>query len=851
MPSLDLKQITDKLNAEFAGETRKIVFWYDDAAEFADDIDTLEIVGAKLHKLEPDTMFQTKYLLERYDTESSYLIYAPFPKPDARSNALEDTFLYSRRFDADRASLLMADLRIDIKHKPVIQKHIKFFDAKDRKQRFCDFETETFADETTIEIAIMSALCKTRTASIDEVLRVVLTDGGLDDNPYLADFKRYNLLPVFWTLCEETFGYNIDSHNPPSSNEDADESGGGLMRLALTFFITYTSRQLQSDVPVAWKEFVSYKSGSIIAFLDNLMNSIVYRPQYDELAAYISSAINLRDTLDSAAPESILDCDAFDMFDEFIIKWIAERLLDEDTGAALNGFSITGICDMRKKKHFGAKFAVNYTLLESAYGIVSAAHYSCPDDFKELLERYIKTDHQIDLYYRRFYTAFDRLEDTSEFDALRERVENIYTNKYLGKLLPAWSAALDVKSLMQSEISQLRFFNRHIQHAKEKTVVIISDALRYEAALDLFDMLDRDPNCDAAINYMAAALPTYTQLGMAALLPHKSLEIQESGKVLVDNQAIDSTEKREAILQSALSNSRCIRANAIPAKRDEFRKIFTGMDVVYVCHDHIDIRGSSSDDEVFNACAEAVKEIYDLIKKLSVSGNVYNFIVTADHGFLYKRDAFTESDKINLSVIKSSFTGRRAVIADEALRADGVSSVPLADIIGGEDARIVSWPAGAAVFKTQGGLNYVHCGASPQEMIIPLIKIKTEKSHVDTQPVKIALVSMVQKITNLITQLDFIQQEPVSDVVTPAEYKLYFISEENEKISTEHTYTADKKDSDPNKRMFRQRFNFKNRKYTSSNKYWLVAVNTKSGIELFRHPVIMDIAFADDFGFDH
>jgi uncharacterized protein (TIGR02687 family) len=467
-----------------------------------------------------------------------------------------------------------------------------------------------------------------------------------------------------------------------------------------------------------------------------------------------------------------------------------------------------------------------------------------------LLDRYIKTDHKIDLYYRRFYTALDRLEDAYRFDELRERVENIYTNEYLCKLLPAWSAALDVKSLMQGESSQLRFFNRHIQYVKEKTVVIISDAFRYEVALDLFAMLEHDPNCDVALKYLVAALPTYTQLGMAALLPHKSLEIQESGKVLVDGQASDGTEKREVILQTVLPNSRCIRADAIPTKRDEFRKIFTGMDAVYVYHDHIDIRGSSSNDEVFSACDEAVKEIYDLIKKLSGSGNVYNFIVTADHGFLYKRDSFAESDKINLTGMKNTFTSRRAVIADEALHADGVASVPLADVIGGEDSWIVSWPIGANVFKTQGGLNYVHCGASPQEMIIPLIKIKTEKSHVDTQPVKIALVSMVQKITNLITQLYFIQQESVSDVVIPAEYKLYFISEKNEKISNEQIYIADKKDSDPNRRMFYLRFNFKNKKYHASTKYWLVAVNTRSGVELFRHQVIIDIAFADDFGFD-
>lgn len=34
---LNLKQVIDRLNAEFTGETRKLVFWYDDKAEFAED----------------------------------------------------------------------------------------------------------------------------------------------------------------------------------------------------------------------------------------------------------------------------------------------------------------------------------------------------------------------------------------------------------------------------------------------------------------------------------------------------------------------------------------------------------------------------------------------------------------------------------------------------------------------------------------------------------------------------------------------------------------------------------------------------------------------------------------------
>lgn len=43
MSELNLKQIIDRLNAEFTGDTRKIVFWYDDKAEFAEDIESVEL----------------------------------------------------------------------------------------------------------------------------------------------------------------------------------------------------------------------------------------------------------------------------------------------------------------------------------------------------------------------------------------------------------------------------------------------------------------------------------------------------------------------------------------------------------------------------------------------------------------------------------------------------------------------------------------------------------------------------------------------------------------------------------------------------------------------------------------
>ena len=48
MAELNLKQITDKLNSEFDSDVRKLVFWYDDNAEFKEDIDTIELSNAKI-----------------------------------------------------------------------------------------------------------------------------------------------------------------------------------------------------------------------------------------------------------------------------------------------------------------------------------------------------------------------------------------------------------------------------------------------------------------------------------------------------------------------------------------------------------------------------------------------------------------------------------------------------------------------------------------------------------------------------------------------------------------------------------------------------------------------------------
>ena len=505
------------------------------------------------------------------------------------------------------------------------------------------------------------------------------------------------------------------------------------------------------------------------------------------------------------------------------------------------------------KMHFGRKTGKTYQMLSSAYSMVKEADYHAADGLKPIIDRYLAADYNMDQQYRKFYYYYDQLESTESFEPLRELVENIYTNEYLACLLPAWNAGIQQDAAFSAIPLQREFYNANLRYTKERTVVIISDAMRYEVGQELFARMQDDPKCTAKLSVQLSVLPSYTRLGMAALLPHKTLEMTDDFQVLADGILCDNLAGRQQVLQSYNPDSVCVQFDDIKnLKVAELRDVLTKRQIIYVYHNQIDARGdkANTEDEVFNACEEAVQEIMDLIHRISVSGNTYHFIVTADHGFIYKRDKLTESDKISGKSADKAFVNRRFIVSKAALEDDGIDHMSMGHVLGNEDSKVVSYPVSSNVFKVAGGgANYVHGGSSPQEMLVPVLEFKMERGHMETKNAEIALVSIVHKITNLITSMDFIQSDAVSDTVKAAKYRIFFLSEDNEKISNENSYVADSREENAQKRIFRMRFTFKNKKYDKDKQYYLVVYDEESGLEQWRQPVIMDIAFADDFGF--
>ena len=839
MAELNLKQIEDKLNMEFDRDKRSIIFWYDEKKEFIDDIKSLNLNNAKIHNLTPTNLFATKILLERKDKENNYLIYAPFKKPDNRENHLADIIIYSKEFFADRVSLLAVDLGIETSLKHILEKHIKFFNAKDRTKRFYDLEADSYEDEESIEIALLSASTKSRVANFEEVVRIVLSE-DLSANKHMEEFGKYDLEEAFWKYCNLNFSY-----------KDEEPS---LIKFSISLLLTYARRQMNKDLPGSLNKYLLNKPGTVMAFVDQMMNSSIYMESFRRISNGVYKAINGQSVFKDYDIKDLMNIDVFKDIDEYIISWSIDRLLDENLNVEVNGSSILDLFKSRKFKHFKDLYRNKYDLLINGYYLISHKDIKIEDNILDLVEEYDKKYYKIDTYYRRFYYNLDKVENKIIFEDLQNLVENIYINRYLDKISKEFSNRMDYGKLRQKYKLQRDFYNNFIEDEKERIIVIISDAFRYEVGKELVERFKYNEKIQAKIEPQIGVLPSFTSLGMAALLPNKDIEISEDYAVYVDGKPTRNLVERNTILQARNPKSDCVQYDdLIKMSRDGMRQFFSGKEVIYIYHNQIDARGDklNTEDEVFIACDEAMNEIEDIIRRLTNTVSATSFIITADHGFIYTRSTNQESDKINRFFNEDDKINKRFIISDNSYDILGTKNIIVSDVLGNYDNRTITVPLTSNVFKAQGGgQNFIHGGSSPQEIIIPVISVKTTRGAVDVEDVKISLISVLSKVTSLLVRLDFIQQEAVSDIIKPATYSVKFVDKSGELISNEETYVAKSKSNNSSDRVFSLKFNLRNKKYSKNDENYLTITNTETGLEIYRQKISIDIAFADDFGFD-
>ena len=827
---MNLTNIEEQINEIFLGsDYRQIVMWYDESKEFEEEIENINLENAELYLLKEDNWIYTKYYIESEHPNTNFLVYAPFRKPSDEDNYLADMVHYAYLYSAEKSDILLNELGLSKEYKDIVSKYSGFWNAASRINAFKALSIQEYTN-TNIEMGILTVLAKEKTINFDYIVRKVIIKHFEEDYSIIESFSKFNVIDRFWDFVYQKFGYKED--NPT------------VDKLTVSLILNYTASLFEGNAPKSWERFLIEDKNNPRVFIDNFMNNTNYMEVYDSIAAILEEKLKIRSSISQRLVDSYIKCDSFEIFDKKIISHYVNLLYENKEKLDLDE-----VLEYRGKTHFYKKYENGYQALNWAnkfiYLINEFQREILPDDINELIELFSTKFVKVDKSYRKFYYYFDKIANNESFENLRQLIENMYTNTFLFEINPKFVNLFSIRDINIPK--QWKFYKRFVSGKNHKTAVIISDALRYGCAIELKDELDKIPGWKTSIEPMLSSVPSYTALGMASLLPNKEIKYENS-KIFVDGKPCQSTDERNKILGGYNTHSIAIQYDELNSlNQGDLRSILKGKDLVYINHNQIDARGDNSytENEVFNASQEAIEEILSLVTKMTNSANFVNYVITADHGYIYKRDKLQESDKVNLDKIHSFYKNKRFLLTKEETEISGTKCMPL-DYIDNDDV-YVTVPVGVDIFKTPGsGLNYVHGGLSLEEVIVPVLEVNSKLGAKNQRTVELQLINSNHKLTNYTSNLTFFQKENISKTVLPLEASIFFVDEDGNKISNEVIIHADRNSDYAEERQFKEKFTLKKIFYDKNKKYYLVMFDSKLDVEINRIEYVIDIAFQEE-----
>ncbi len=191
---------------------------------------------------------------------------------------------------------------------------------------------------------------------------------------------------------------------------------------------------------------------------------------------------------------------------------------------------------------------------------------------------YVGSLYKIDQVYRKFIYHQRACWPSNLLWAFDQQVCKLYTNSFLLPLGDRWQELVDKleRWSLPGQRHQTDFYKSYVGRVLDKNnkvYVIISDAMRFEIGEELCRLIRAEDKFEAKIEHMISVLPSYTQLGMAALLPHSELQINADKKptVNLNGQSSSGTVNRDKILKSAINEVQraSVKADVLIAKTKE------------------------------------------------------------------------------------------------------------------------------------------------------------------------------------------------------------------------------------------------------------------------------------------
>jgi len=349
-------------------------------------------------------------------------------------------------------------------------------------------------------------------------------------------------------------------------------------------------------------------------------------------------------------------------------------------------------------------------------------------------------------------------------------------------------------------------------------------------------------------------LPSYTALGMAALLPHQTLayKVGNNVEVLADGHTVATLEQRSDHLKPF--GGLAIKAEDLMSLgKDKGRDLVRDHRLVYVYHDRIDMIGDkqASETKTFEAAAQTVQELSSLLGFIINTLNGSTVLVTADHGFMYQESALDVADKSALDEKPAGtlIAKKRYLIGNDLGKTpkawSGNTSITAGTTFEGS---LDFWvPKGASRFHFAGGARFVHGSAMPQEVVVPLITVReSEAPGAKTRLVSVSLLGSTNKVVTNTQRFEFIQTDAVSERVL-ARSVVVSLRDGEALISDEQSLTFDSTSQLMDERKRSVYLTVQSGNHDPHKRYALVMRDALTKVEVLRLPIKVDLAFGNDF----
>jgi uncharacterized protein (TIGR02687 family) len=348
---------------------------------------------------------------------------------------------------------------------------------------------------------------------------------------------------------------------------------------------------------------------------------------------------------------------------------------------------------------------------------------------------------------------------------------------------------------------------------------------------------------------------------MGSLLPHEkmSAHLGKSVEYKIDGTPVHKHEDRCKVLGK--HNSLAFKSNEVLNwNNDEGRKNIEGAQVIYIYHNVIDATGdsASTEDLTFDATRTTIEELHQLSARVMNKLNVTRVLITADHGFLFKMTDVTETDKTKLNnkpegavVSKKRYVIGKGLPSSDNYWKGLICNTSNVDPELGDSPEFLI-PKGSNRFHFVGGARFIHGGAMPQEVCVPIVEIKRLKGEkaqdkYSKQKVGVVPLSNPIRIVSNIDSIHFLQSDKVGESHKQRDVEIWIEDPNGKRISSLETVIFASTSDNLDDRKVPVQVKLQGINFDKHIAYKLKVKDTDGSNSTTTHAVTINLAIEDDF----